>query len=143
MTPDDAFLIRLDRESARQTEAVRKMLRDAGRDDLVADLDAKLRDIRLGLDSARAAWSALSSAQRRVMEIMETGRYLVRAHASRTRFEAHGEPHAIANVCGDATVRNLMHRDLVGWEAGRKIVLTERGRFVLKHGRISSNGENK
>lgn len=134
MNTDDT-LARLDREDKRRQETLRVMLIEAGRQDLADDLDRKLRDIRLGLDSARATWNVLSFAQRTVMLHLERGGWLDMPPHSRTRFYAFGP--AIGDICGAPTVRNLMWRELVGWEAGRKVVLTERGMFVLKHGRTA------
>ncbi len=139
MSSDDDILLALDREARRSNERVRAMLMEMGRPDLVKELDARLRDIRLGLDSARSCWHSISPAQRRVLKIMEPGRYLARSRGSRTRYNAYGEPHAESNVCGLATLRALCAHELCHVDGGatdpeRKFVLTERGRFVLKHG---------
>ena len=102
--------------------------------------DARLRDLDLGITGARGTWHALSAAQRRVLELMMDGRTLVRAPASRTRYGMIGMPHAIRDVCGLPTVRNLAARELLAWDGGAfdpeaRAVLTERGRFVFRHGR--------
>jgi hypothetical protein len=136
---DLELLQRLDEQSARQNERVRQMLFDAGRPDLVADLDAKLKDIRTGIDGARRTWHSISPAQRRILTTLATGRSLRRSPGSRTRYDAYGEPHAIRNVCGLPTVRNLCQRELLHVNGGaldpeREIILTERGRFVLARG---------
>ena len=134
---EDDILAELERQSAVQNARLRTMLYEHGRPDLVTELDAKMKDIRLCLDSARATWSALSSAQRRVMLAMGEGRWL-RQPIALKRFWAlsdSGEFKTITGICGAATVRNLMARELISWEADRKIILTERGRFVLAHGR--------
>ena len=135
---DEDFLADLDRQSERQTQRVREMLYQHGRPDLVAELDAKMKDIRLGIASAQGTWHALSAAQRRILEILAGGRWLVKASASRTFFDANGEPHALAHVCRAPTVRNLMARELIAWAPDRKVTITERGRFVLRHGPVSS-----
>src|SRR5689334_10700805 len=104
-------------------------------DDILARLDAQSeRQTELGIDGARGCWHALSDAQRRVLTLLGDGRWLAYAPASRTRFDALGEPHGLSNVCGAPTLRNLMARELVVWASPRKAVITERGRFVLKHG---------
>jgi hypothetical protein len=135
---DYDLLAELDRESERRTARVREMLLNAGRPDLVTDLECRLRDVRLGLDSARNCWHSISTCQRRILTIMGTGRWLSRSGGSRTRYDAIGEPHAIANVCGLATARALCAHELCHVDGGatdpeRKIILTERGRFVLAH----------
>ena len=107
----------LDRAAAQRSEAVKAMLIEAGRQDLADDLDRKLRDIRLGTDSARSIWHSISAAQRRVLEIMEPGRWLVRQTYSREGYDAHGQPHAEANVCRAPTVRNLLARKLIEHES--------------------------
>jgi len=140
MIPDEEIMFQIERRSQRQLARTRAMLMEAGRSDLVSDLDTNLRDIRLGLTGARSAWHSISKAQRSVLEVMVSGRWLVRSPASRTRYDAHGEPFAVSNVCGIATIRNLTARDLLAcdgtaFDPEARLVLTERGRFVLTHGR--------
>lgn len=103
----------------------------------LARYDARMRDLATGVQGARNAWHSISPAQKRIMLMLDTGRCLYRGASK--RYDALGEPHAISNVCSLATVRNLASRDLVAWDGGvfdpeRKAVLTERGKFVLKHG---------
>lgn len=136
---DDEILQRIERESRERHEGVRQLLFSEGRPDLVADLDAQMRRIALGLDGAGRTWQALSEPQRRVLRIMATGRKLVRCSWSRTRYGAVGEPDAISVVCGLPTVRNLSARELIHVDGGvldpeKAFVLTERGAFVVKHG---------
>jgi hypothetical protein len=138
MTEDD-ILQMLDRKDLEQQARTRSFLLEAGRPDLAAELDAKLRDIRLGVDGAQRTWAALSPAQRSVLEALSAGRHLRKVKWSKTRYDAYGEPHAIGNLCGIATVRNLCARDLCHVDGGMpdpegKIIITERGRFVLKYG---------
>jgi len=136
----ERILAALDAEFDRKTESVRQMLRDAGRHDLVEELDARLRSVRLGINGAQGTWHALSAVQRRTLVAMGEGRHLVRRQPPAARYDAVGSRNdAIANLCRVATVRNLASRELVSWEGGAfdpeaKAVLTERGRFVLKHG---------
>lgn len=136
---DDELLLRLDRESHRRTERVRVVLLEAGRPDLVVELDTKLREIRTGVAGARSTWHSISPAQRRVLQLLSSGRWLVRQKHSKTRYDAHGEPHAEGNVCSLATFRNLTTRDLLAcdgtaFDPELRGVLTEHGRFVLVHG---------
>lgn len=131
---EDDILIHFDRIAKRQNEAVRQLLLSEGRPDLCADLDKKLKEIRLGITGAQATWGALSATQRRVLLMMAEGRFLSKAKHSTDTFDAYGEPFGIHAVCRAPTVRNLMARELIGWESDRKITITEHGRFVLKHG---------
>lgn len=144
MTEDEVFL-EIERRSREQRARTHKLLCDAGRADLAIQLEKKYREIDNGVDGARATWHSISDAQRRVLILMGTGRHLVQRPYQKTRYDAHGEPHALKNVCGIATVRNLCSRDLVHVDGGVKnpearIVLTERGRFVLKHGQTFAEG---
>lgn len=117
MTEDD-ILIALEIEHERRIESVRRMMREAGRDDLVSELDARLRDIRLGISHARNVWHSISSAQRSVLLDLE---------AKRT-----------PKVRTWATIRNLAVRGLVSIGGcmlpGDSVELTEHGRFVLAKG---------
>lgn len=133
---DEEFLAELDRQSQQQNERVRQLLMENGRPDLAADLDEKLRDIRLGIDGARATWAALSRPQKDVLTgMVGRGRYLRRDPNRLSRFMAAGDVsgYCVAGIHA-ATVNNLMARELVIWASGEKIVATENGRFVWKHG---------
>jgi hypothetical protein len=138
MTEDDVLQM-IEARSQAQLEAVRVMLIEANRPDLLKDLDRKIRDIRLGLNGARATWSALSEAQRRSVLAMQPGRKLVReAHSD--WYVGIGRPSACGRVCHQRTARNLIARELVDLEGGafdpeRVLALSDRGRFVLAHGR--------
>lgn len=147
---DDELLMRLHRESEASSEKVRAMLREQGREDLLADFDQKMRDIRTGVDGARGCWHALSGKQRFVLRHMAAGRYVAKSvskpqnfHAYRNGTEAlSGQPGVIRNVCRLPTMRNLSARELVHVDGGAmdpeaKFVITERGRFVLKHGQVA------
>ncbi len=143
LTVDDYEIqLTIERQCRERTAAVKRLLHKSNRPDLLDEFGARLRDIALGTDSARSCWHSLSSAQRRVLEIMDEGRWLVRKLG--TQYDAHGEPHALENVCRLPTVRKLLAHDLCELDGGafdpeRKIVLTERGRFVLAHGRTEAS----
>jgi hypothetical protein len=82
---------------------------------VLAEYDARMRENDLGISSARAAWHALSVTQKWALRECAAGR----------------QP--VARI---ATLRNLERRDLVSWDGGAfspesKVVITERGRFVL------------
>lgn len=146
VTDYDPILHRMEAESAAKSEAVRQMIIEAGRPDVLAQYDEAMRLNRLGITGARATWHSISAAQRRVLTFMgESKRRLVRSAGTRHFYDAHGEPHAVGRVTGILTVRNLCSRELLAWDGGafepeRAAVLTERGRFVLAHGPMP-NGE--
>lgn len=126
-------------ESERSRRRVKAILWEQGRPDLANELDAKMRDIRLGIDGARSAWHSISDAQRRVLTILETGRHLIRG-TGKARYDATGAPYPVPNLCRLATARALCARDLLAPDGGAfdpesKFVLTERARFVMKHGK--------
>lgn len=142
MTEDDV-LQEIERESQARSARVKALLIAEGRQDLADELDTKLRDIRLGVDGAQSAWHSISAPQRRVLSALAEGRTLVRAPASKTRYGAIGLPDAIADLCSVATVRALCSRELLAPDGGafdpeRRIVLTERGRFVVRHGPLEA-----
>jgi hypothetical protein len=115
MTEEEIMQL-IDADSAAKTEAVRAMLMEMGRLDVLAEFDAKMRDIRLGIDSARGCWHALSGAQRRTLEVLGTGRRLIRDTGYLSRYNAYGEGQPILNVCGRPTLQNLVARD---WPSAR------------------------
>jgi len=139
MVDEDDILQRLEEADRQKTEEVIAMLIAEGHAEAADRLRKKIRDINLGIDGAQRTWESISDAQRRTLQVLGTGRYLARSPGSRTRYHAYGEPHAEGNVCGIATVRNLCARELCHVDGGatdpeRKIIITERGRFVLKYG---------
>lgn len=136
MSDDLEFESRLDAINESKTLRLKAFLIELGRPDLAAEYDAKMNDIRLGIDGARSTWGALSKAQRAVMELLEAGYHLLRRPSPSQRWDANGFANrSVPNVCGSPTVGNLMARDLACWAAGRSIVITERGRFVIAHGK--------
>lgn len=123
----------IEKISRQRRNAVRDILLEKGRPDLVAEFDAKIKRIENGTDGAERTWSALSPAQKRALKLASYGP-LRRAKHTHQFF---GE--IIAPRARLSTVRNLIARDLLACDGGafdpeRVLVLTERGRFVLKHG---------
>ena len=138
----DAMIHAIEHRDRQRTEAIKRMLINKGRRDLADELDAKLKDVRTGVAGAQSTWHSISPAQRRVLTTLATGRWLIREHGSLSWYEAHGEPEAMARVCRLPTARNLIARELLACEGGafdpeRKLVLTERARFVLRHGPVN------
>ncbi len=109
----------------------------------LARYDRRRRDLDLGLTGARNCWHSLSPAQRRVLEALEPGRELVRLRCPRSGYAAVAARSAldsIKRICRLPTVRNLASRSLLDWDGGAldpeaRAVLSDRGRFVLAHGK--------
>jgi len=139
---DDELLLRLHRESEEQTERTRALLREMGRPDLVEELDARLRDIRTGVDGARSTWHSISAKQRFVLTLMDRGFYLSRSMRAKTTFDAYktGE-RVLIDACRLPTLRNMSSRELIhvagALDPEAKFVITERGRFVRKWGPVT------
>jgi hypothetical protein len=135
---EEQMIHRLEGESREKTERVRAMLLEGGHTDALAKFDRNMRDIALGITSARNCWHSLSSAQRRVLQLVcESPRRLVRSPGTMHFYDALGEPYAISRASGLKTVRTLADRELLEWNGGafdpeRIAVLTERGRFVFR-----------
>lgn len=129
----------LDAKFARQREDVRQMLRDSGRDDLVADFDRKMREIDTGIYGARCTWESISDAQRRVLMAMaKDGGALWQSMMNPNAYHMRIAPGEAKRV-GRATVRALAARELLAWDGGAftpeaKAIITERGLFVVRHG---------
>ncbi|GJE77305.1 hypothetical protein [Methylorubrum suomiense] len=129
-------------ERQRQTTArVIAVLEENGRSDLVAEFEKRLHDIDSGVDGARSTWHSISDAQRRILLLLSGGRrWLTRSPGSKHFYDAQGEPHALSRIGTLRGVRALAARGLLDWEGGaldpeRKAVLSEKARFVLKHGK--------
>ena len=134
---DDEILQEIERQSRATIERVRQMCRDEGREDLVTELDANLKEVATGRTGARGTWHALSEPQRRMLRVAAAHRRLRRSPGSRSRYDACGGlGDAEGNVGGIATVRNLIARELLTCDGGAfdpeaAVVISERGRFVL------------
>ena len=133
----------IERESERRSRSLRNMLYAEGRPDLVADFDRNMRDLRLGLTGARNQWHSISEAQRRVLTSLAEGRHLRRSPVCPSEYDAVGNAVAtISRGCRISTVRALCARDLLACDGTAtdpecKIVITERGKFVVTHGQAA------
>ncbi len=126
----------IERESRERSRTLREMLYREGRPDLVDEYDKSMKDLALGITTAKNIWHSISEAQRRTLEIVEPNGVLRRL--GRGGYGV-GEWNGL-RVCGASTARNLIARDLLAVDGGVfdpecKLVLTEHARFVLKHGR--------
>lgn len=137
---DDTDLL-LERKLARDQERFRGIVLEHGGPEILAEHDARMRDLRLGITGARSAWHSISDPQRAAVEVLGSGAALVRAGTTFAASRA-GGPHQ-GRAFRLATVRNLASRELAAWDGGAldpeaRVVATERGNFVLKHGRPSA-----
>lgn len=130
----ERLLAQMERADMLRAGEVRNMLLAAGRPDLVEEFDNKMRDIRLGLDGARNCWHSISNAQRRALSMMADGP-LERRSMKPSRYVVRDN-----FACRLATARALCAHELVAPDGGafdpeRRFAITERGLFVLRHGR--------
>ena len=127
----------LDEAANDQSAAVLRVLIAEGRPDLADELQAKLREIRLGITEAQATWSAMTSAQRAIMlNVAECGRLVKDRNATFSRYSNENE------TCRPVYLRSinpLVRRRLLDWDQWPHCVITERGRFVVKHGAKASS----
>lgn len=136
LVTEEEVLQAIDRDEMATRARVRAILVGEGRADAADELDAKYRDINLGTYGARVTWNALSLAQRRTLILTEEGGGLERMDNS-SRYACANERRF--PVCSLPTARNLSARELITVDGGAldpeaRFIITERGRFVLKHG---------
>lgn len=134
MTEDD-ILDQIERGSARRVEVVRAMLM-THRPDVLLEFDGAIRDLRLGLTSARNAWHSISPAQRRALQACVDAGHLVKNADKRSRYDI---PGGAAAALGISTIRKLIAHDMLDCDGGaldpeERVVASERGRFIVKHG---------
>ncbi len=136
----------LDEKHAADRERLRSFLADfvpRGADALKG-YDASMRDHDSGVYGARMAWHSISPAQRRTLLFLAPGRVLVRCAWSHNFYDAVAAADRFSTIAKAArldTVRNLARRELLAWDGGAfqpeaRAVLTERGTFVVAHGRM-------
>lgn len=140
----------LEIESRETNERVRQMLYEAGRPDLVARFDAKMRDIETGVYGARNCWHSISPAQREALRFAASvGRRLIwkplLGHAPMYAPETYDGRYASRPI-RKPTMRNLCARELMAWDGGAfdpeaAAIITERGLFVIKHGPPDGSAE--
>lgn len=129
----DQLWQRLETESREKSEAVRRICIEAGRPDVLAQYDEAVRLNRLGITRARAVWHSISAAQRAVLKVAGEFNRLFLINGEYMPGRPPGEPKIRVR-----TVRNLCDRNLLAWDGGvfvpeNAAVITEHGRFVLKH----------
>jgi hypothetical protein len=141
MTEDEIFMM-IERDSMEKRRRTRQVLLEHGRPDLAEELDRNLREVDNGIAGAKATWHSISAAQRRALTILADGYELRRASYSRTKYDGYcaaRKRDALGYTCPIGTVRALCARELAHVNGGaldpeKVIVVTERGKFVVKHG---------
>lgn len=142
LTDYDEVLQQIDYQSRQSRERVRSIVCEAGRPDVLEEFDRNMKDIDTGVTGARSAWHSISVAQRRALLLLADGYELRREPYSRTKYEgycANRKRDALGYVCSIGTVRALCARELAHVNGGamdpeKSIVVTERGKFIVKHG---------
>jgi hypothetical protein len=132
---EDPIMMRLERQSLERQAAVRRLLVNQGRDDLVADYDRMVRDERRGVTGARDAWHSITPPQRAALRLLAAGYRLERRSGS-SFYDATRQGQPVAKACRLPTARALLSRELAACDGGafdpeRVIVGTERGRFIV------------
>jgi hypothetical protein len=107
--------------------------------DALASFDQSMKDLDTGVSGAQSTWSALSQAQRAVLQEATEG-------DGRATQDPHNPNRFTMKVrmgCVIAirrpTIRALCERELMAWDGGAfnpeaAAVITERGRFAVTHG---------
>ena len=136
---DDAIRQAIHAEAIAQRRRLDTFMRAQGHDALADELKVRLKEVDLGSDGARMTWSSISEAQRRLLLLLFNGSALARTSDSLTRYEVQGAASDPRSRYGIATARSLCGRDLLhcdgtAFDPEARFVLTERGRFVVKHG---------
>lgn len=133
----------IERRSIASRERVRAMVLEAGRPDVLADFDRNMKEIDNGVMGAKNAWHSISDAQRRTLLVLSDGYELRSSRYNRNAYEGYclaGKRDALGLVCRIRTVRALCAHELAHVNGGaldpeKSIIITERGAFVVKHGR--------
>lgn len=118
------------------------LLNEAGAE-AVARYDANLRLLDLGITRAQNVWHSITPKQRRTLIVTEQHGGKLGRIGKEYRHVARHQRYVPIYV---ATLRPLCERDLMAWDGGAfdpegAAVITERGRFVLKHGPIDNPKE--
>lgn len=134
----ETFRHECDRRRIAIRERFRQWLISVDRPDLLADFDSNMRDVDLGLTAARNIWHSISAAQRHTLKTAIYG-----------PLERHGVWYGpndgdFARVCKIGTIRNLIARSLVDCDGGAfdpeaRVVISDHGRFVVKHGPVGGD----
>ena len=131
---EEDILQAIEARSRQQNESVRQMLIAEGRADLLARFDATMKDINSGVYGARTTWNALTAAQQRALRYVSENKGRLCRYAPNSFLMPGKAPPLPIRL---ATVRNLIARELLACDGGafdpeKVLVMTERGRFVLK-----------
>lgn len=135
--PPEDIIHRLEQQDAAREQKFRAVLLEQGGPEALAEYDANIKLVRLGITGAKGCWHALSETQRRCLKALSNGP-LVRVMQGGTGYN-HISHSPRGEVFRIATLRNLIARELAApdgpiTDVEFRIVITERGSFVLKHG---------
>ena len=137
---EERIIQQIDRESREQRERMRALIAESGNSVALSLYNIDMREIDLGLKSARSCWASISPAQARALAIAGTGAVLWRKQAYPLQYTTFNGPLGVVlRVCSLATARALCAHELLAPDGGAfdpesKFVITERGSFVLHHG---------
>lgn len=135
----DDVLAKIEADSYQKRLAVREVLFEKGRADLVAEFDRQTWEIQSGVSHARSTWGALREPQRAALMALAEGRRAFRAVGGRAAYDASGGGCAPIGGIRLATLRALMARNLVQATGSpsdpeRRFEITKPGAFVVKRG---------
>ncbi len=131
----------IEREDLARRGRMEQILREEGRDDLVAEFRQNMRDVDTGVTRARNLWHTLTAAQRAALVGMQrTGNARLKRMDCSPMYGIDGPGVPLDRPVRLATLRKLAAHDLVDWDGGAfdpeaGAVLNEQGRFVLAKGR--------
>lgn len=140
----DDVLAKIEADSYQKRLAVREVLFEKGRADLVAEFDRQTWEIQSGVSHARSTWDALSEPQRAALVVLAEGRRAFRAIGSHTVYDASGGGRVPIGGIRLATLRALMARKLVQatgspYDPEKRFEITKPGAFVVKRGRPTAD----
>lgn len=127
----------LDRDLARREARLREVLKDHPAE--LAEYDASMKNLRLGITGAKSAWQALSEHQRIIVQQMaKTGGRLEKmpggTRYTLTRAWGRGSPRILVPTVRALVARRLLDLDGGAMDPEFAAVLSEHGSFVVKHG---------
>lgn len=142
------ILAKIEAEGRARRMAVREILFEKGRPDLVAEFDRKTWEISSGVSAARSEWDTLSEPQRAALVALAEGRRAFRAIGGRSIYDASGGGCTPIDGIRLATLRALMARKLVQATGSpsdpeRRFEITKPGAFVVKRGQPAAVNARK
>lgn len=132
----EEILHALEAETRVREERFRETLLAEGGPEALAYYDAKMKEIALGITTARNCWHSISLVQR--FALQEAAKYGGRFDRVGKEYR-HSRRNQSYRPIYLRTVKGLCAHELMAWDGGvpdpeAAAVITERGLFVLKHG---------